>query len=84
MKIVILLISFCCFGFVMQAQEFWIQNIGYIGHGGIYKGIYNTHIWEKRLMGNPLLFRIARADYSKKLPEFPKLREKCLIKDPQD
>ena len=80
MKKIILLISFCCFGFIMQAQEFFIQNIGYLGHGGIYKDILNTHIWEKRLMGNPLLLRITRAGDTKKLPEFSELREKWLEK----
>lgn len=80
MKKIILLLSFCCFGFIVQAQEFLIQNIGYIGHGGIYKGIYNTHIWEKRLMGSPLLLRIGRINKLEKLPEFPKLREKWLKK----
>ena len=80
MKKIILLLSFCCFGFIVQAQEFLIQNIGYIGHGGIYKDILNTHIWEKRLMGNPLLLRICRANDSKKLPDFPELRKKWLEK----
>lgn len=80
MEKVLLLISFCCFGFIMQAQEFLIQNIGYIGHGGIYKGIVNTHIWEKHLMGNPLLLRICRANDFRKLPDFPELQKKWLEK----
>lgn len=80
MKKIILLISFCCFGFITQAQEFVIQNVGYIGHGGIYKDILNTNIWEKRLMGSPLLLRIGRINDTKELPEFPKLREKWLKK----
>lgn len=80
MKKIILLISFCCFVFIMQAQEFFIQNIGYLGHGGIYKDILNTHIWEKRLIGTPLLLRIGRINDTKKLPEFSELREKWLEK----
>lgn len=28
MKKIILLISFCCFGFIMQAQEFLIESLG--------------------------------------------------------
>lgn len=80
MKKIILLISFCCFGLILQAQEFWILNIGYMGHGGIDKELYNTNIWEKRLMGNPLLLRIGRFDDTKKLPQFAELREKWLKK----
>lgn len=103
MKRILLLVSFCCFGFIMQAQDFFIQNIGYlieedvykslddrgyctrfhgfIGDGSIYKkGPCNTYIWEKRLMGSPLLLRIGRINDTKKLPEFPELREEWLKK----
>lgn len=76
----ILLLSFCCFGFITQAQEFFIINVGYNGHGGIYKDDVNTNIWEKRLVGSPLLLRIGRINKLEKLPEFPKLREKWLKK----
>lgn len=51
-----------------------------MGHGVIDKKLYNTNIWEKRLMGNPLLLRIGRIDDTKKLPEFTGLREKWLKK----
>ncbi len=103
MKRILLLVSFCCFGFIMQAQDFFIQNIGYlieediykslddrgyctrfhgfIGDGSIYKkGPCNTYIWEKRLIGTPLLLRIGRINDTKKLPEFSELREKWLEK----
>lgn len=80
MKKLILIISFCCLGFIVQAQKFLTQNIAFSSYGDSYKNIYNTRIMDYRLIEDSTLYRLGMKNDPKKLPEFSKQREKWLKK----
>ncbi len=74
MKKIILLISFCCFGFIMQAQEFLIESLGGYSDSTVIIYISNRNMREDRT----LLFRYLSSDDGKLFSKHEEFRKKWL------
>lgn len=74
MKKLILLISFCCFGFIIQAQEFLIDSLHFHGDTAIIVGVTERRIIEN----HDLLLRYVSADHGKRFAQNEELRKRWL------
>ena len=69
-----LLISFCCFGFIIQAQEFLIDSLHFHGDTAIIVGVTERRIIEN----HDLLLRYVSADHGKRFAQNEELRKRWL------